>query len=105
MVTASPHRTPYDDPVARTRLAWSRTLLVVLGVALLIGRGVVLSERTWWLAPLAVLVVVLVGLGLARMRVLAKQGPSAASVGRRLTVVTCCGAAALAAVAVVTCLG
>ena len=103
-MNAVSERVPYDDPVARTRLAWSRTLLVVLGVALLIGRGVVLSGRTWWLAPLAVLVVALMGLGLARMRTLAKRGRSVPAASRPWIAATCCVVAALATIAVVSCL-
>lgn len=103
-MNAASDRAPYDDPVARTRLAWSRTLLLVLGVALLIGRGLVLSERTWWLAPLVVLAVALVGLGLARMRTLAKRGRSVSATTRPWIAATCCVVAALAAIAVVACL-
>ena len=100
----SPHDPPvaYDDPVARTRLAWSRTLLVVVGVALLVGRGAYLVGQLWWLPVLGGVALATVVVGLARMRVLAKRGPGSPQVTPRAVVAVSAGLLVMVVVAILT---
>ena len=93
---------PYDDPVARTRLSWSRSLLLVIGVALLISRGALLAGEPWWIAAIAAVTLGLVVAGLARMRLLAKRGRGAPDLHRSALVVGTVAIGALAVIAVLT---
>ncbi len=71
----------FDDPTSRTRMAWSRTLLIISLLTALLLRAVFVLDKSWAVASvLVVLSGSMLGLGLARMRRLAKHGSEA---GRR----------------------
>lgn len=65
---------PHDDPVARTRMAWLRTILIVSVVGLLLWRLAFVDGREWWSLGLLVPSLVLVGVGIVRMRELSRDG-------------------------------
>jgi hypothetical protein len=61
---------PFDDPVARTRMAWLRTALIVSLIGLLMWRSAYIYGQAWWslawmLPSMLILVIVAV-----RMRAL-----------------------------------
>lgn len=65
---------PFDDPTSRTRMAWSRTLMLVALVAALLLRAVLVLDLSWAVGAVVLAVaVVLMGLGLRRLRLLAKH--------------------------------
>lgn len=76
----------FDDPTSRTRMAWSRTILVGSVLTALLLRGVFVLDRSW---ELAVVLILLSGsmivLSLARMRRLAKYGVAAGARPARRT--------------------
>ncbi len=39
---------PFDDPVARTRMAWLRTMMIVAVIGLLMWRSAFISGQEWW---------------------------------------------------------
>ena len=39
---------PFDDPVARTRMAWLRTSLIVALIGLLMWRSGYIAGHEWW---------------------------------------------------------
>ncbi len=65
---------PFDDPVARTRMAWLRTLLIVSVVGLLLWRSAYVAGQEWWSLGWFVPSLVMVGVCVARMRDLARNG-------------------------------
>ncbi|MFM9134875.1 MAG: right-handed parallel beta-helix repeat-containing protein [bacterium] len=83
--------TAYDDPTSRTRLAWSRTVLITLVVGALGVRAGIVERSPLLLALVAAPVVVIVVVSLLRMRRLAKEGTLAGRSSRRavLTLAVC----------------
>ena len=65
---------PYDDPIARTRMAWLRTLLIVTVIGLLMWRSAYVDGQQGWSLLWVMPSVVILGIGLTRMRVLARDG-------------------------------
>ena len=89
----------FDDPVSRTRMAWSRTLLVTAVLTALLVRAVVVVGKPWPIAivPVGVASILMV-LSFARMRLLAKHPEVArANVARRTTFAMVVGVLMLAA--------
>lgn len=62
---------PFDDPVARTRMAWLRTLLVVCMVGVLLWRLAYVDGQGWWSLAWIWPSIVVLAVGLARMHALA----------------------------------
>jgi hypothetical protein len=93
----------FDDPTSRTRMAWSRTLLIIAVLTALLVRGVVvLAESRAVSIVLVILSAVMIGIGLARMRRLAKYGAQAGDRPARRTLLwLTAGALGMAAVGVV----
>lgn len=59
-------------------MAWSRTLLTIAILAALLVRDVVVSDASPAVAAVvATIALLMIGLGLARLRQLAKRGPAA----------------------------
>jgi hypothetical protein len=80
---------PYDDPIARTRMAWLRTMLIVAVVGALLWRAAYVEGQEWWALGWFVPSVVILGIGFVRMAELARKDaakarqPGAAPVGLR----------------------
>ncbi len=93
----------FDDPTSRTRMAWSRTLLIIAVLTALLLRAVFVLDKSWEVAVVLVLVsAAMIGLGLARMRQLAKHGAVAGKhAARRTYAWITAGVVGLAAVGVV----
>ena len=64
---------PYDDPIARTRMAWLRTMLIVAVVGALLWRAAYVAGQEWWALGWFVPSVVILGIGFARMGELARK--------------------------------
>ena len=58
---------PFDDPVARTRMAWLRTMLIIGVIGLLMWRSAYIDGYDWW--SIAWVLPSLLILGIAAMRV------------------------------------
>ena len=58
---------PFDDPVARTRMAWLRTSLIVALIGLLMWRSGYIAGHAWW--SIAWILPSLLILGIASVRV------------------------------------
>jgi hypothetical protein len=65
---------PYDDPVARTRMAWLRTMLIVGVVGLLLVRSAYVDGQQWWSLGWLIPSVLMLGVGFARVSELARLG-------------------------------
>lgn len=39
---------PFDDPVARTRMAWLRSMLITAVIGLLMWRSAYIDGQEWW---------------------------------------------------------
>lgn len=94
--------TLFDDPTSRTRMAWSRTILVTGVLTALLLRAVFILGKPW---PIAVLLIAASGsmavLALARMRMLAKHPvTSRAHVARRTSWWISTGVVVLAAIGI-----
>ncbi len=90
----------FDDPIARTRMAWVRTVLAVIVLGFLLVRGVIVIDAPRYLAYLAAAVTVLVALtGLLRFTFLARHAPVRSTTAVRLFVVG--GVLALVAIGIV----
>lgn len=80
---------PYDDPIARTRMAWLRTMLIVAVVGALLWRAAYVEGQEWWALGWFVPSVAIIGIGFARMAELARKDaakarqPGTAPVGLR----------------------
>jgi uncharacterized membrane protein YidH (DUF202 family) len=67
----------FDDPIARTRMAWVRTMLAVIVLGSLMVRGVIVLDAPGYLAYLAAAVTVLVVvIGGLRFTLLARYTPA-----------------------------
>ena len=76
---------PFDEPAARTRMSWVRTLLGVAAVTVLVERGLVVREApVAWLAAAAVPAVAFAAIVSTRARRLAGAVPM--PIDRRLAV-------------------
>ena len=64
---------PYDDPIARTRMAWLRTMLIVAVVGALLWRAAYVEGQEWWALGWFVPSVAIVGIGFVRMAELARK--------------------------------
>lgn len=74
-VAPGPHL--LDDPIARTRMAWIRTVLALIVLGFLLVRGVIVLDAPDLLAYLAAAVTVLVVvIGLLRVTFLAQHTPA-----------------------------
>ena len=64
---------PIDDPVARTRMAWLRTMLIVAVIGLLMWRSAFFGGQAWWslawIAPSALMLAI----AAARVRALTRD--------------------------------
>ena len=65
---------PFDDPVARTRMAWLRTMLIVAVIGLLMWRSAYIEAQEWWSLAWMIPSLVVIGIAIGRMRVLARDG-------------------------------
>lgn len=80
---------PYDDPIARTRMAWLRTMLIVAVVGALLWRAAYVEGQEWWALGWFIPSVVIVGIGFVRMAELARKDaakarqPGTAPIGLR----------------------
>lgn len=80
---------PFDDPIARTRMAWLRTMLIVAVVGALLWRAAYVEGQEWWALGWFVPSVAIIGIGFARMAELARKDaakarqPGAAPIGLR----------------------
>jgi cytochrome c biogenesis protein CcdA len=85
-IAPGPHL--YDDPIARTRMAWVRTILAAIVLGFLLVRGVVVLGAPLPLAYLAgVVTAILVATAFSRFLVLARHEPNRVpNVTRRLVV-------------------
>ena len=66
---------PVDEPHTRTRMAWGRTMLAMLIVALLLGRSAYVNDAGWAMGAMLVLTALLVGTWLLRSRQLRDRIP------------------------------
>jgi len=83
-IAPGPHL--YDDPIARTRLAWVRTILAGIVLGFLLVRGVVVLDAPLPLAYLTgAVTAVLVATAFMRFLMLARREPNrVANLTRRL---------------------
>jgi hypothetical protein len=65
---------PYDDPVARTRMAWLRTMLIVGVVGLLLVRSAYVDGQQGWSLAWLIPSLLMLGVGFARVSDLAQRG-------------------------------
>jgi hypothetical protein len=65
---------PFDDPVARTRMAWLRTMLIVAVIGLLMWRSAYINGQEWWSLAWIIPSALMLGIGLTRVRGLTRYG-------------------------------
>ena len=61
---------PYDDPEARTRMAWLRTKLIIGVIGLLMWRSAYIDGHDWWSIAWVVPSLLILGIAAMRVRVL-----------------------------------
>ena len=71
---------PFDDPIARTRMAWLRTMLIVAVIGLLLWRSAYIDGQQGWSLLWVIPSLVILAIGLTRMRVLARDGVGASRI-------------------------
>lgn len=64
---------PFDDPVARTRMAWLRTTLIVALIGLLMWRSGYIAGHEWWSIAWMVPSLLIICVALVRMRSLTRS--------------------------------
>ena len=64
---------PFDDPVARTRMAWLRTTLIVALIGLLMWRSGYIAGHEWWSIAWVVPSLLILCVALVRMRSLTRN--------------------------------
>ena len=85
-VVPGPHLV--DDPIARTRMAWVRTVLAVIVLGFLLVRGAVVLDTSPVLAYAAAVVTgFIVATGLLRFTVLSRRVPGRSPIAVRAMVV------------------
>ena len=65
---------PFDDPVARTRMAWLRSMLIVAVIGLLMWRSAYIGAQEWWSLAWMIPSLVIIGIAVGRVRVLTRDG-------------------------------
>jgi hypothetical protein len=65
--------TPFDDPVARTRMAWLRTMLIVAVIGLLMWRSAYIDGQAWWSLAWLIPSALMLAIAAARVRVLTRD--------------------------------
>lgn len=64
---------PFDDPVARTRMAWLRTTLIIAVIGLLMWRSAYIDGQEWWSIAWIAPSLLMLGIAAARVRVLTRD--------------------------------
>ena len=64
---------PFDDPVARTRMAWLRTTLIVALIGLLMWRSGYIAGHEWWSIAWIRPSLLILGIASVRMRSLTRD--------------------------------
>lgn len=62
--------TPVDDPIARTRMAWLRTMLIVGVIGLLMWRTAYIGGQAWWSVAWIAPSMLMLAIAAARVRIL-----------------------------------
>lgn len=94
---------PFDDPVARTRMAWLRTMLIIGVIGLLMWRSAYIDGYDWWSIAWVVPSLIVLGIAATRVRMLThdRAGESHLAPLAWMTAGVVCLAAVGAALAVV----
>jgi hypothetical protein len=78
---------PVDEPHTRTRMAWGRTMLAMLIVALLLGRSAYVNDASWAMGSMLVIVLLIAATWLFRGQRLRVRVPAPLRV-KDVTIVT-----------------
>jgi len=72
---------PFDDPVARTRMAWLRTMLIIGVIGLLMWRSAYIDGYDWWSIAWVVPSLLILGIAAIRVRVLTHDHEGESRIG------------------------
>lgn len=72
---------PFDDPVARTRMSWLRTMLIVTVVGALMWRSAYIDGQQAWSVAWVVPSLLILGIAAARVRTLTRDRAGESRIG------------------------